>query len=247
VSTSLSVVIPAWNEAAVIEDLLTDLRRELAGRFRSLEVIVVDDCSTDGTAAILDRVAQVWGELRVEHASVNRGHGPSVAHGLELAGGDWIFQTDSDRQFPPAEFWRLWERRTDADLVLGGRTVRRDSRARLVLSTVINAVVSALVARRVRDANTPFRLVRKELLHDVRPLLGDAPRAPSILVTVAAVARGWRVLEVPVTHLARTHGTSSLAAWRLVRFSLAGLLELLRFRYELTRAAPPGRAVEAAR
>lgn len=246
-STSLSVVIPAWNEAAVIEDLVIELRRELADRFESLEVIVIDDCSTDETAAILDRLARGWPELRVEHANENLGHGPSVERGLELAGGDWVFQTDSDRQFPPTEFWKLWERRTEADLVLGRRAVRRDSTARVVLSALINAVVSALVARRVGDANTPFRLVRKELLDDVRPLLGKAPLAPSILVTVAAVARGWRVLEVPVTHLARTHGTSSLAAWRLVRFSLAGLLELLRFRFELIRARRPGRTAEAAR
>ena len=79
----------------------------------------------------------------------------------------------------------------------------------MALSAVINAVVSALVARRVRDANTPFRLVRRGLLEDVRPLLGGAPLAPSILVTVAGVVRGWRVVEVLVVHPRRPlYGTT---------------------------------------
>ena len=245
-SASLSVVVPAWNEAEVIEEVVGDLHRELHGRFSPFEIIVVEDCSTDETGAILDRLAGGLTELRVEHAPANRGHGPSVLHGIRLAGGDWIFQTDSDRQFPVTEFWKLWDRRNDADLLLGTRVSRRDPSHRLVLSAVINAVVSALIWRRTRDANTPFRLVRRDLLDDVLPFVGETALAPSILVTAGAISRRWRVLEIPVTHLARAHGTPSLASWRLVRFSLAGLLELLRFRYELARR-PPADSVEAAR
>jgi dolichol-phosphate mannosyltransferase len=231
--TSLSIVMPVYNEDQVVELIVLDLERHVVDRLAVGEVVVVDDCSTDRTGAILDRLARERPWLVVDHAAENAGHGPSVVRGLLRATGDWIFQLDSDAQFEIEDFWRLWAARAEADLVLGVRVERRDPLHRLVLSRVVSLTVSALARRRVRDPNVPFRLVRRELYDDLAPLLSPTTLAPSILVTVGAVARAWRVVEVPVRHLARSRGSSSLRSLRLVSFSLRGLRELLAFHREL--------------
>jgi dolichol-phosphate mannosyltransferase len=235
--TKLSVVMPVFNEGDVIEQLVLDVEREIVAHFPGAEAIVVDDRSTDATPGILERLARERPWLHVEHADANAGHGPSIVRGLALARGEWIFQLDSDGQVVVAEFAKLWACRLDADLVLGVRVRRRDPAHRLLLSKVVAAVVSALARRRLRDPNVPFRLVRRDVWEDLRPLVGLAPLAPSILLAVGAAARGRRIAEVPITHLPRARGTSSLRSARLVAFSLRGLWQLLVFRARLARSS----------
>jgi glycosyltransferase involved in cell wall biosynthesis len=238
--TQISVVVPAYNEAESIEQLVLDLEREVVAVHGDVEVIVVDDCSTDSTPAVLERLAVDRPWLRIERADLNVGHGPSVVRGLELARGEWIFQLDSDRQFVVAQLSRLWEHREDADLVLGIREKRRDPLHRLLLAVAVRVVVSALAGRRLRDPNVPFRLLRRKLWQELRPLIDPDTLAPSIQTALGAAVRGRRVVEVPVTHLPRSQGTSSLRRWRLVRFSLRGLRQVVAFRLALARA--PARA-----
>jgi dolichol-phosphate mannosyltransferase len=231
---TLSIVLPAWNEEGVVGELVEELDRTVAVPLGSAEIVVVDDGSTDRTAEVLAAAAADNERLRVV-TQANRGHGPAVLAALALARGDWIFQLDSDGQFAVADFWKLWERRDGADLVLGVRAERQDPAHRLVLSRVVAVVVSILAGRRIRDPNVPFRLIRRALWDDVSPLIGRDALAPSILTVVAAVVRGWRVVDVPVHHRAREDGTSSLRALRLLRFSLRGLGQLIRFRVALAR------------
>jgi len=236
----LSVVIPVFNEAASIEEIIEDLDRELHLLVVGFEVIVVDDCSTDETPAILARLAAGRPWLDVQRAAENAGHGPSVLRGLARARAEWTFQLDSDGQFVVAELERLWARRDEADLLLGVREGRNDPLHRLVLSRTVAVATSLLAGRRVRDANTPFRLVRRALLDDVSVFVVPDALAPNILVTLGASVRGWRLLDVPVTHLARERGVSTLRKVRLLKFSLRGLAQLVAFRYRLARA-PAGR------
>lgn len=234
-TSDLCVVIPAFNEAGSIAQLVDDLGRELPEVARGFEVIVVDDCSTDDTLAILDRLAAERPWLRVVRSERNAGHGPSVIHGLDLASADWILQIDSDGQFVVAELGLLWAVRETCDLALGVRARRRDARHRLLLTRAVRAAVSLLGGGRLRDVNTPFRLLRRAVWDDLRPLVEETTLAPNIFTALGASVRGWRVVEVPVTHLPRESGTVSLRTLRLVRFSVRGLLQLVAFRLLLAR------------
>jgi glycosyltransferase involved in cell wall biosynthesis len=236
--TDLSVVVPAYNEAGSIERLVRDLARDVVPLAPDVEVIVVDDVSTDETPLILDRLAQELPWLHVHRPAQNGGHGRAVIRGLDLARADWVFQIDSDGQFVVADLARLWTRRDECDVALGVRTERRDPAHRLVLSFLVAIATSVLAGRRLTDANTPFRLVRRDVWADLRPLVADETAAPNIFVTVGASVRGWRMVEVPVTHLPRDTGTVSLRALKLIGFSARGLAELVRFRAALARAAP---------
>ena len=232
----LSIVLPAWNEEEGIGSLVEELDRTVAGRLDPAEIIVVDDASTDGTGRILLETAERLDRLRVVRLPRNAGHGAAVLEGLRRAGGEWVFLLDSDGQFVIGDFWRLWGHRHEADLVLGIRAERHDPLHRLVLSRLVAAVVSLLARRRLRDANVPFRLFRRSLWDDVGPLVGETALAPSILTVLAGVVRGWRVVEVAVTHRPDRRRGSSLRRWKLVRFSARGLVELVRFRLALRRA-----------
>ena len=234
---SLAVVVPVHDEEATIPHLLEALGRDVVAKHPSAVVIVVDDASTDATPAILARRAAEDPWLRVERSERNRGHGPAVRRGLDLAQADWIFELDSDGQFIVSDFWSLWERRNDADVIVGVRTQRQDPLYRQLLSRGVAFVTSALAARRLRDPNDPFRLLRREVWEDVRPFLSEDVGPIHVLFLVGAVKRGWRVVEVPVSHLPRPSGESSLRALRLARFCARGLWQLLTFRIALSAAA----------
>src|SRR5215217_6199976 len=96
--TRLSVVMASLKKADSIEQLVLDLERDVVALHRNVEVIVVDDCSTDETLALLLGLARARSWLRVVAAERNAGHGPSVVRAVDLAGGEWIFQLDSDRK-----------------------------------------------------------------------------------------------------------------------------------------------------
>jgi dolichol-phosphate mannosyltransferase len=162
--------------------------------------------------------------------------------GLRRASAEWIFQTDSDGQFVVAEFPLLWEQRHESDLVLGVRAQRNDPTHRLLLTRAVRLAASLLAGRRIQDVNTPFRLLRRFLWTELEPHIEPDTLAPNILVTLGAAVRGRRIVNVPVTHLAREGGTSTLRTLRLVRFSLRGLGQLVAFRYRLAGAPAPARS-----
>jgi glycosyltransferase involved in cell wall biosynthesis len=208
----LSVVLPAHNEAAGIEDVVREVAKvaEMLAGGRA-EILVIDDGSSDDTGAILDRLGAELALVHVVHQSPNRGHGPALLRGFDLARGHWIGHLDTDDQIPTAELERLWAVREGAELVLGVRTDRADPRYRLLLSRVVRSLVALLAGGHgVRDANVPCKLIDRELWHEVRPLLDDDTFAPSVALSM--VASRWKrtVREVPVAHRPRAHGASSL-------------------------------------
>jgi len=244
-AVDVSVVVPAYNEGPLVEALILDLESELPAMSSSFEVLVVDDASTDDTPQILEQLARSRPWLDVVRNERNAGHGASVLRGLDAASGAWILQSDSDGQFVVSEVQRLWAVREGVDLVLGIRVTRRDPRHRVLLTHAVRWTTSLLAGRSLQDVNTPFRLVRRETLDDVRTGIPDDTLAPNLFVTLAASLRGWRVVEVPVTHLPRERGSSTLRSLRLVRFSARGLLQLVSFRRKLSRSgARPRSPVE---
>jgi glycosyltransferase involved in cell wall biosynthesis len=238
--TTLSIIVPVYNEGPVIEQVVRELTEEIVDRFDGgeVELVVVDDCSTDETGEILQRLANEIDALRVVVQPHNRGHGPAVLRAVEESTGPWLFHVDSDHQCLPGEFWSLWELRDDADLVLGARRPRRDPRLRLALAFIESIVVSTLAGRFLHDPNVPFKLFRRTVIDDLRPAMGYAPFAPSIMLSIGSVRRAWRVVQVPVSHLPRPHGRSTLAGLRVAgAFGRAGL-ETVAFRRRLNKMAP---------
>jgi dolichol-phosphate mannosyltransferase len=236
---TLSVVVPVHDEAAVIDDVVAAIVREVLDAVPASELVIVDDASDDSTPARLAAHAAADGRITVLRNDVNRGHGPSLRRAIDASAGAWILHLDSDGQFDPSELPGLWDRRDEADIVLGVRRARQDPRHRLVLTMVTRTFVSALAGRRLRDANTPFKLIRRPLMDHLAPYVPDDAFAPSILLVLGAARAGARIVEVDVTHLARPHGRSSLRLGRLGRAVVRSAVETWQMRRQ--PIAPFGR------
>jgi dolichol-phosphate mannosyltransferase len=225
----LTVVMPVYNEAATLATVLEDVRRNILDVVENSELVVIDDRSTDETPAILAATHDFGQRMRVLTNEPNRGHGPSVRRGIDESTGEWILHIDSDGQIELAEFSALWALAKDHDLILGVRAERHDPTHRLVLTRVTRLMASVMARRRVTDANTPFKLIRRSLFDHLSPTIHPNAFAPSILVVIGAHRSGARVGELAITHLERPHGRSTLRVGRLARAAVLSAFQTILF------------------
>ncbi len=213
----VSVVIPVYNEEGNIGPLLDELRGVLEGLGRPWEVIVVDDGSTDGTAARLREAAARLPALRVVRLRGNFGQSAALAAGFDLARGELVVTMDGDRQNDPADLPRLLEGLKEGyDVVSGWRRDRQDPFwSRQVPSRVANALISWITGVRLHDYGCTLKVYRREILRDIA-LYGEMHRF------LPALARwvGATVGEIPVHHRPRPSGVSKYGLGRTVRVLL---------------------------
>ncbi|MCA8941817.1 MAG: glycosyltransferase family 2 protein [Planctomycetes bacterium] len=184
----LSIVIPAKNEAANLPKLLDELSLTL----RTLpatrsEIIVVDDGSSDDTAAI----ALARGARLVRHAR-SLGNGAAIKRGIREAAGDWILLMDGDGQHPPNVIPRLIARAAEHDMVVASRGGSGGSHARNLANKVYNGLASYVTSRRIPDLTSGFRLVRADVLKGLVYLLPNTFSYPTT-ITLAMLRAGYSV------------------------------------------------------
>ncbi len=241
--TPLSIVMPVYNEAAVIADVVDELTRDVCARLEGAEIVMVDDGSSDGTPAILDGLAAENAHVRVLHAERNQGHGPSLRMALEASEGEWVLQLDSDGQQRASDFWKLWELRDSADLAVGVRVGRNEGPHRTAVTAAARLAARIAGGGRLRDVNVPFKLIRREVWDDLQGDIPAMPVAPSLLIAIGASVRGWRVAEVDISHQPRRAGDSTVDVPLLLRLTAGALRELIAFRLRLRGRAPRRTAV----
>jgi glycosyltransferase involved in cell wall biosynthesis len=228
--------MPAHNEAEHIEQAVREWHAAVVSRVPGAELIVVDDCSTDGTRARLEALQGQIPELRIVPLPVNAGHGPAVRAGLERAAGELVFQTDSDRQFDPDDFWKLWAKRYEADFVLGVRTTRADGAFRAAVSAILRVTNAVVWGVWIADANCPFKLMRREPLARILERIPRGAFIPMVMVSVLARRDGYRIVEIDVRHLPRTAGQPSLSGLgRWARVGPRCMAELVALRIAARR------------
>lgn len=220
--------MPAYNEAGNIAAAIADIQAHVFSVVPQAELYVIDDGSGDDTAKITQRLAAADPRIRVL-TQANAGHGPSVVRGLRAARGEHCLLLDSDRQIGLQDFAETWRLAQSRDAVLGVRQRRHDPWHRLLLTRVLRAWLSTFLGVPIRDANVPYKLVRREVALQAVAMMPATPRIPSVLLTVFLCRRGYRVVEQPVLHFARTAGQPSLRLARLTVFCRAALGELMQF------------------
>lgn len=227
----ISIVMPAYNEADVIEASVREWYDEVIRRIEGSELIVVNDCSTDATGEILARLAKELPGLRPVQPARNGGHGKALLFGFKQVTQPWVFQTDSDRQHLPSEFWDFWRVREQYDFVFGVRRSRADGPVRVVISSTMRVVNFALWGSWIRDANCPFKLMRAQALQSVLARVPGDTFIPMVMVSILARKMKFGVTEIVVTHEPRRGGTQSLrglAKWVRVGTRCARELAALR-------------------
>ncbi|MFA6583579.1 MAG: glycosyltransferase family 2 protein [Elusimicrobiaceae bacterium] len=227
---SLSMVMPVYNEGEIIAATVREYYDTVIGKMTDAELIVVNDCSTDNTGAILAELAKELPKLKVITPEKNGGHGKAILLGYEAASKDLVFQTDSDNQFEPDDFRTLWAYKDKCGMILGYRRNRRDPLHRLLLTKIVRASINIVFGTDIRDANCPFRLMNRIQLHSLLKTIPADSLAPNIMLSILFKKRGFCFTEVPVSHRERKTGTVSIVRLKLLRFALKGLGQLLKLR-----------------
>ena len=220
----ISVVIPVYNEQDNVGPLLDALKGALEGTGRPYELIVVDDGSTDQTAARLREATARFSALRVVRLRGNFGQSAALAAGFDLARGELVVTMDGDGQNDPADIPRLVDKLKEGyDVVSGWRRERQDPLwSRRVPSQIANALISWMTGVRLHDYGCALKVYRREILRDIA-LYGEMHRF------LPALARwvGATIGEIPVSHWPRRRGTSKYGLGRTVRV----LLDLLTVKF----------------
>src|SRR4051812_46482933 len=208
-SRSLSLILPAYNEAAGIAEAVAEADDALARFAGDYEIVVVDDGSRDDTAAAVAEIARHRPRVRLLRHDVNRGYGAALRTGFEAARGDLVSFTDADGQFDLADLERLTSLADQAPVVVGYRVRRQDPWRRRFFSWGYNQLVRRLVGTRVRDCDCALKVFRRDVLAQLLP--DSTHFFVNTEMLTRARQQGLKVVEVGVRHQARRHGHSKVS------------------------------------
>ena len=215
----ISVIVPVFNESGSLAELWNEIAEVASGNELDLEVIFVDDGSTDDSWKVMSRLAESEKRVRAIRFRRNFGKAAALRAGIEQSVGDLIVTMDADLQDDPAGIPAMIEKLGDEyDLISGWKKVRHDPVGKTLPSWMFNKLVSWMTGVHLHDHNCGFKIYRREIFDEVK-LYGEMHR----FVPVLASARGYRVGELVVNHRARQHGVSKYGWSRLPK----GFLDLL--------------------
>lgn len=211
---NLFIVIPAYNEEENIRGVIDDWYPivEAYNGDGTSRLVIIDDGSKDQTYAILQEYAKERPLLK-PITKKNGGHGATVLYGYQYAlseGADYIFQTDSDGQTLPEEFEAFWNQRDAYDMIIGYRGNREDGFSRLVVTRVLRMVVRICFGVYVKDANTPFRLMKRKGLEENLAYVPKDFNLSNVILSVLYAKRKQKVKYIPITFRPRQGGVNSI-------------------------------------
>lgn len=219
----LSIVIPVLNEQESLPALHAEIDEVARERGLEIEVIFVDDGSTDGSWRVIEELAERDERVQGIRFRRNFGKAAALSAGFAQAGGELVMTLDADLQDNPHEIPKFLDAiDNDLDVVSGWKQVRHDPWHKVFPSRVFNRMVSKLTGVHLHDHNCGMKCYRQEALREVR-LYGELHR----FVPVLAAARGFRVGEVVIRHRPRQFGHSKYGVHRFVK----GFLDLLTVRF----------------
>jgi glycosyltransferase involved in cell wall biosynthesis len=226
----VSVVLPAHNEEENIADAVREAIAAAEPVSRRQEIIVVDDGSHDGTAAIATALGLRDSRVRLVQHEHNQGYGGAVRSGIAAARMDWVLLTDADLQFDLRQLTEFVPHTADAQLVVGYRAERNDPLIRRLNAGGWNALVHLLFRLPVRDVDAAFKLIRRDALDGLELISTGATIDTELLAK--ASRRGARIVELPVIHRPRVAGEPSGANLAVIAHAFAEIFKVWRSMHE---------------
>ena len=215
----LSILVPVYNERTVVERCLSLVLAAPIPENMAREIILVDDCSTDGTLAILERIASANACFKLFRHEVNRGKGAAIRTAIEHATGDFCLVQDADLEYDPQEYPRLLKPLLDghADAVFGSRYLAGEQTRVLpfwhsMINKTLTLVSNMFCNLNVTDMETCYKVFRTDLLKSI-PVRSDRfGFEPEI--TMKCAKRKLRIYEVPISYHGRTYEEGKKIGWQ---------------------------------
>lgn len=218
----LYIIIPAYNEEETIEMVVSEWHTVVEKIGKESKLIVIDDGSKDCTYSKLCELGKKYKQLQ-PITKPNGGHGATVLYGYEYAlkeGADYIFQTDSDGQTLPDEFKPFWEKRKKYDVIIGYRKNREDGISRIFVTKTLKLVLKIIFGLDITDANTPFRLMKREVLAKYINKVPKGFNLSNVMLTVLFMDSKEKVKFIPITFRPRQGGVNSINLPKITKIGL---------------------------
>lgn len=226
----LSVFFPTYNEEGNIKSTILKAKDVLEKIVENWEIIVVNDGSKDGTKEIVEKLGMEDNRIRVINHEVNRGYGASLRSGFYNAKYPWIAFTDSDGQFDFGEITNFFEKQkeTNAQLVIGYYKKRKVSKFKIITSRMWEIAVMILFGVHVHDIDCGFKLISSSVIDKIPKLESERGAFISSELLIKAKKSGFRIVEIPVTHLPRVQGKGTGRNIKVILQSFVDLFRLWR-------------------
>lgn len=234
---TLYIIIPAYNEEENIMKTIQDWYPivEKYNSNGSSRLVIIDDGSTDKTYHLLTEATKDR-PLLLPITKDNSGHGSSVLFGYQYAlahNADFIFQTDSDGQTLSSEFAKFWHLRDEYDMIIGWRKNRQDGISRLFVTKTLKLVIRLCFGVSVKDANTPFRLMKASVLKEYISLIPENFNLSNVLLSVIYAKKNLSVKYLPITFRPRQGGTNSIDISKIFYIGKQALKDFRTINYRL--------------
>ena len=232
------IVMPAYNEADNIKDTINQwypIVEDLAKEGVDSKLVISNDGSKDNTYIIMEE-QQGNHPLFVPIDKPNSGHGATVLFLYRYAmenGADYIFQTDSDGQTDPNEFWQMWRNRDCFDFQIGHRLGRQDGMSRVFVTKVLRFVVWLMFHVWVKDANTPFRLMKTVKLKPILEVIPTDFFLSNVAVSAIAVKWKYSIGWYKVTFKPRRAGVNSINMKRIFKIGRKAIFDFKKMNSQL--------------
>ncbi len=228
----LYIVIPAYNEEKNIEELILEWS-EVIQKINSISRLVIfDDGSKDKTFSIAKSLSEKIPQVKVIKKN-NSGHGPTCLFAYNYAvekNADYIFQTDSDRQTSPKDFWQFWKNRKSYDFIIGKRVKREDGFFRVIVTFFLKMIIFFIFRIYVLDSNTPFRLMKKDNLEKLLPLIEKDSFLANVMLSVLVVSQKEKLLWLPIPFTPRAKGDNSIYLKKIIKVGLKAILDFYQLK-----------------
>lgn len=221
----LYIIIPAYNEEAAIEQVAREWHAVVKKVGETSRLVIINDGSKDRTYVKLCQLKKELPQL-VPLSKMNSGHGATVLYGYRYAiqkKADYIFQTDADGQTLPSEFPMFWNKRHEKSVIIGYRNHREDGVSRIIVTKTLKLVLRIIFGLRIIDANTPYRLMKRELLERYIPKVPKDFNLSNVMLTVLFIDNGEKVEFIPITFRPRQGGVNSINVRKIIKIGIRAI------------------------
>jgi len=224
-------VMPAYNESMNIEETINqwypNIRKLNEMEGIEAKLVIANDGSKDNTFEVMQQVKEKYAlDFFEPLTKPNGGHGQTVLYLYRYAlenGADYVFQTDSDGQTNPDEFWQMFDNRHEYDFQIGYRQGRQDGASRVFVTKTLRLVVWLMFHEWVTDANTPFRLMQKDKLKAIMDVIPKDYFLCNVAISAIGVKWNYKIKFYKITFKPRQGGVNSINMKRIFKIGWKAL------------------------